>query len=60
MDNVKYEVSKDGKTLVVTVDLTKDMGPSASGKTRLIASTRGALKLPGTDATLNISVYKKA
>lgn len=61
MDNVKYEVSKDGKTLTVVVDLTKDLGPSASGKTRLIGSTRGGVKLEGHDGvSLNVSVYRKA
>ena len=59
MDNVKYEISKDQKTLTITVDLTKELGLSSSGKTMLIASTRGGVKLTGVDASLNISVYKK-
>lgn len=56
-NNVEYKV--EGNTLTLKVDLSKSLGPSASGKTILVASTQGAVKLPGRDEQLNISVYRK-
>ena len=37
MKNV--EMTVEGKTLIIKVDLSKDFGPSKSGKTIIIAST---------------------
>lgn len=37
--NVKYEIK--GSELTIKVDLSKDFGPSKSGKTKTIASTSG-------------------
>ena len=45
MQNVKYEV-KDNK-LIIEIDLTKEFGPSKSGKTITVASTRGNQKNQG-------------
>ena len=42
MQNVEWEI-KDDK-LIVEIDLTKNFGPSKSGKTITIASTRGNQK----------------
>ena len=39
MENVK--VTLEGNELVVRMDLTQDLGLSKSGKTRLVASTKG-------------------
>jgi hypothetical protein len=59
MDNVNAEVK--GTQLVVTVDLTKDFGASSSGKTNIVASSRGGVALAGNQGfCLNISVYKPA
>ena len=59
MDNVNAEVK--GNQLVVTVDLSKDYGASASGKTSIVASSRGGVALAGKEGfCLNISVYKPA
>jgi hypothetical protein len=44
MNNVKYEVRDD--ILIINVDLRETHGPSNSGKTDLVASTHGNLKLP--------------
>ena len=33
------EMSVEGDTLIIKVDLTKDFGPSKSGKTIIVAST---------------------
>jgi len=56
MQNVEWEI-KDGK-LIIEIDLTKDFGPSKSGKTITIASTRGNQKVEGTDAIIGLNVYK--
>lgn len=45
MRNVKYEVK--GNTLHIEVALDGDLGPSASGKTKLIASSSGNQEIPG-------------
>ena len=59
MQNVNTEVSKDGKTLTITIDLTKDFGPSASGKTISIASTKGNQAIDGAGgARLGLNLYK--
>jgi hypothetical protein len=39
-------MSIEGDILTIKVDLSKDFGPSASGKTILIASTEGNVTLP--------------
>jgi hypothetical protein len=56
MENVKWEVKED--KLIIEVDLTKEFGPSKSGKTITIASTRGNQKVEGTDAVIGLNVYK--
>ena len=45
MKNV--EMSLEGNTLIIKVDLSKEFGPSASGKITIIASTEGHVTLPG-------------
>ena len=45
MKNV--ELSVKDNILTITVDLTKEFGPSSSGKTIIIASTEGSFPLPG-------------
>lgn len=55
MDNVTTKVV--GKVLTITVDLSKDFGASGSGKTVIVASTRGAVKVGDVSVALN--VYKK-
>jgi len=58
MKNV--EMSIDGNILTIKVDLTKDFGPSASGKTIIIASSEGNQSIPGKEAVkIGLNVYKK-
>lgn len=58
MKNVEMKV--DGNILTITVDLTKDFGPSSSGKTIIIASTEGNASIPGYEAVkVGLNVYKK-
>jgi hypothetical protein len=58
MKNV--ELSIDGRILTIKVDLTKEFGPSASGKSLIVATTEGNMSLPGEDGMkVGVNVYKK-
>ncbi len=59
MTNVTTKIS--GTILTITVDLSQRNGPSASGKTIMIASTHGASKLgaPAAEVSVNLNVYTK-
>jgi hypothetical protein len=58
MKNV--EMSIDGNILTVKVDLSKEFGPSASGKTIIIASTEGNVAIEGREeAKIGLNVYRK-
>ena len=58
MTNVSMKVT--GDKLVITVDLTKDAGPSKSGKSIVIASTQGNKQVKGHEGTfVGLNVYKK-
>ena len=58
MKNV--EMSVDGTILTVKIDLAKDFGPSASGKTTIIATTEGNQSVAGRpEVKIGINVYKK-
>jgi hypothetical protein len=54
------EMTVDGDTLIIKVDLTKEFGPSSSGKTVIIASTEGNQPIPNRDEKVGLNVYKKA
>jgi len=45
MQNVKATVS--GNTLTIIVDLSARLGPSSTGKTEMIATTKGNASAPG-------------
>jgi ABC-type polar amino acid transport system ATPase subunit len=58
MKNVDMQI-KDGK-LVITVDLSKQFGPSSSGKSIIIASTEGNASIPGREEIkIGLNVYQK-
>lgn len=58
MKNV--EMTVDRNILTVKVDLSKDFGPSSSGKTIIIASTEGNVVIPGhEEAKVGLNVYRK-
>ena len=57
MKNV--ELSVEGNILTITVDLTKEFGPSSSGKTIIIASTEGNFPLPERTEVVGLNVYRK-
>ena len=54
------EMTVDGNTLTIKVDLSKEFGPSSSGKTIIIASTEGNVVIPGhEEAKVGLNVYRK-
>jgi hypothetical protein len=58
MKNVDMKV--DRNILTITVDLSKEFGPSSSGKTIIIASTEGNVSVPGAeDKKVGLNVYLK-
>jgi hypothetical protein len=57
MKNV--ELTVDGTILTIKVDLSKDFGPSSSGKTTIIASTEGNISIPGREEKIGLNIYKK-
>jgi hypothetical protein len=59
MKNVDMKVK--GKTLTITVDLSKDFGESKSGKSVVIATTEGNTSVPDTeDVKIGLNIYKPA
>jgi hypothetical protein len=57
MKNV--ELTVDGTMLTIKVDLSKDFGPSSSGKTTIIASTEGNVSIPDREEKIGLNIYKK-
>ncbi len=58
MKNVEMKLEEN--ILTIKIDLTKAFGPSASGKTIIIASTEGNISVPDNDAIkIGLNVYKK-
>jgi hypothetical protein len=57
MKNV--EMTVQGTILMIKVDLSKEFGPSASGKTIIIASTEGNVTIPDRQEKVGLNVYKK-
>jgi hypothetical protein len=57
MKNVHMVV--EGNILTIKVDLSKEFGPSASGKTIIIASTEGNVSVPDRAEKVGLNVYRK-
>ena len=58
MKNV--EMKLEGDILTIKVDVTKEFGPSASGKTIIIATTEGNISVPEKDdVKIGLNVYRK-
>ncbi len=57
MKNV--EMSVEGDILTIKVDLSKEFGPSSSGKTIIIASSEGNQTIPEREEKIGLNVYKK-
>lgn len=58
MKNV--EMTVEGNILKIKVDLSREFGPSSSGKTIIIASTEGNVSIPGVEEKkIGLNVYRK-
>lgn len=57
---INVEMKVEGDKLVLVVDLSKSFGLSGSGKTTIIASTKGnaAVTYKGTQVKVGLNVYK--
>ena len=54
------EMSLTGNILTIKVDLSKNFGPSSSGKTTIIASSEGNANCPGNEQIkIGLNVFKK-
>lgn len=58
-DNVLAEI-KDNGTLILTINLKAKGSQSKSGKSTLIATTRGSISIPGTDLKMGLNIYRPA
>ena len=52
------EMTVEGEALIIKVDLSKDFGPSKSGKTIIIASTEGNVSVPERDEKIGLNIYR--
>ena len=57
MKNV--EMSIERSVLTIRVDLSKEFGPSSTGKTVIIASTEGNVTIPNRQEKVGLNVYRK-
>jgi hypothetical protein len=54
------EMKIEGDILTIKVDLTKEFGPSSSGKTIIIASTEGNIAIPEKEEVkVGLNIYRK-
>ena len=55
----KVTLKVEGNKLIIDVDLSKEIGPSSSGETTLIASTAGNANVRGYDGVkLGLNIFK--
>ncbi len=58
MKNVEMTIEEN--ILTIKVDLTKEFGPSSSGKTIIIASTEGNISIPDDEEKkVGLNIYTK-
>lgn len=58
--NAKFVIDEKG-IMTLTVDLNLDLGPSASKKSSIIATSEGNQKIDGGNgAIIGLNVYRKA
>jgi hypothetical protein len=53
------EMSVEGTVLTIRVDLSKEFGPSSTGKTIIVASTEGNVTIPNRQEKVGLNVYRK-
>jgi hypothetical protein len=55
------EMKLNGNILTITVDISKEYGKSASGKSIIIGLTEGNVSIPDKeDIKIGLNVYRKA
>ena len=56
---INVQTQLNGDELTIKVDLSKDFGPSKSGKTISVASTQGNIEIEGKPGyKLGLNIYK--
>jgi len=54
--NIEFEVK--GSKLTLVIDLEQEQGQSSSGKSTIVATTSGNVKVPGANVTLGFNAYR--
>ncbi len=57
MKNVEFSV--EGSMLTIKIDLSKEFGPSSSGKNIIVASTEGNVTIPNREEKIGLNIYRK-
>jgi hypothetical protein len=57
-DEQNIVISISGNITTMTIDMTNDFGVSASGKSDIVASSRGNKRLEGTNIYYGLNIYK--
>ncbi|MCC7210779.1 MAG: hypothetical protein IT451_02900 [Candidatus Brocadia sp.] len=57
MKNVEFIV--EGNILSIKIDLSKEFGPSSSGKNIIVASTEGNVTIPNREEKIGLNIYRK-
>lgn len=57
MKNVEFIV--EGSILSIKIDLSKEFGPSSSGKNIIVASTEGNVTIPNREEKIGLNIYRK-
>jgi hypothetical protein len=59
-DMKNIDMNVEGEMLIIKIDLSKDLGPSSSGKTILIATTEGNIDVQqGRPEKIGLNIYRK-
>ena len=58
MENMQMEIN--GNILTIKVDLDENLGPSKSGKTVLVATSKGNKKIEGREEMIGLNIFRKA
>ncbi len=57
MDNLSMK--REGNRLVIEVDLSREVGPSSTGKTQIIATSHGNTPVPGAaDTFIGLNCFR--
>jgi len=55
-DNIQGRI--EGNTLILTIDLTQNFGLPGSGKSTIVATSRGNVAIPGAGVKMGLNIYK--